>query len=167
LDSIRGIAALYVTIAHCRGSLWMGGSEFVKQFPRDTWSISDYFVMGTSMATRLAVEFVIVFFLLSGFSIAHSLSGDKSPLPFYKRRLVRIYPSYIMALMWAAAVYLITKAIFPQWYDGSYSDFSFVRTVQMNDFFNWDTILGNLFYVPGNGFVTPFWSLTYEVIFYL
>ena len=99
LDSIRGIASLYVAIGHCRGILWVGGNEFSKMFPRDTWSIGDYLMFGTSMLTRLAVEFVIVFFVLSGFSIAHSLSGNTSPLQFYKRRFIRIYPSYVAALI--------------------------------------------------------------------
>src|SRR5690606_38767614 len=120
LDSIRGIAALYVTIAHCRGSLWMGGNEFMRQTPMEAWSVIDYMTFGTSLLTRLAVEFVIVFFLLSGFSIAHSLSENRSALPFYKRRLVRIYPSYLVALLWAALIFIATKALFPQWYDGSY-----------------------------------------------
>lgn len=119
------------------------------------------------MLTRLAVEFVIVFFLLSGFSIAHSLSDNKSPIPFYKRRIVRIYPSYLAALAWAALIFIITRAIFPQWYDGRYTEFSFIRTMQMNDFFEWKIVLKNLLYLPGEGFITPFWSLTFEVIFYL
>lgn len=167
LDSIRGIAALYVTIAHCRGSLWMGGNEFMNQFPRASWDAGDYLVFGTSMLTRLAVEFVILFFLLSGFSIAHSLSGNKSPVPFYQRRFVRIYPSYITALIWAGLVFIGTRAVFPQWYDGTYADFSFIRTIQMNDFFEWKRVLGNLLYLPGEGFITPFWSLTFEIMFYL
>ena len=167
LDSIRGLAALYVTIAHCRGSLWIGGSEFSRMFPRENWNIGDYLIFGSSMLTRLAVEFVIVFFLLSGFSIAHSLSGNRDPLPFYKRRFIRIYPPYIMALVWAGVVFLLTRALFPQWYDGSMTQFSFIRTVQMNDYFEPGRMLRNLFYMPGEGFITPFWSLTYEVIFYL
>ena len=167
LDSIRGIASLYVAIAHCRGTLWMGGAAFTEMFPRDTWTAWQYIVFGSSMLTRLAVEFVIVFFLLSGFSIAHSLATNKSPLPFYKRRLVRIYPPYLAALLFAAIVFLITRAVFPQWYDGSYTEFSFIRTMQMNDFFEPDQIARNIFYMPGTGFITPFWSLTYEVIFYL
>lgn len=167
LDSIRGIASLYVAIAHCRGTLWIGGNEFIKMFPLETWSVGDYLVVGSSMLTRLAVEFVIVFFLLSGFSIAHSLSGDKSPLPFYKRRLIRIYPSYLAALVWAGLIFLATRAIFPEWYDGSMKDFAFLRTMQMNDYFETEVVVKNLLYMPGTGFITPFWSLTYEVIFYL
>lgn len=167
LDSIRGIASLYVAIAHCRGCLWIGGSEFMKMFPVDTWNIWDYAMFGTSMLTRLAVEFVIVFFLLSGFSIAHSLSLSKNPLPFYKRRLIRIYPSYITALLWAGLIFLATKMLFPQWYDGSMTEFAFIRTNQMTDYFKTETIIKNLFYMPSEGFIAPFWSLTYEVIFYL
>lgn len=167
LDSIRGIAALYVAIAHCRGTLWMGGSEYSKLFPRDGWHISDYIIFGSSMLTRLAVEFVIVFFVLSGFSIAHSLASDKSPLRFYKRRLIRIYPSYVMALVWAGIIFVLTKWMFPQWYNGLYNQFAFLRTMEMNEFFKPAKVVGNLFYMPMHGFVGPFWSLTYEVMFYL
>lgn len=178
LDSIRGIAALYVAIAHCRGVLWMGGSEFLKRFPRSTWDVGDYLMFGTSMLTRLAVEFVIVFFVLSGFSIAHSLSGDKSPLQFYKRRFIRIYPSYLIALLWAGVVYLLTKQWHREWYDGtavkaavdagkSLSNVTFVRSEEMNNFFTPAQVVQNIFYMPGKGYVKPFWSLTYEVIFYL
>jgi peptidoglycan/LPS O-acetylase OafA/YrhL len=178
LDSIRGIASLYVAIAHCRGVLWIGGSEFLKKFPRETWDMGDYLLFGTSMLTRLAVEFVIVFFVLSGFSIAHSLSSEKSPLQFYKRRFIRIYPSYLIALVWAGAVFLLTKYWHPEWYNGetikaateagiSPGNITFIRSDEMNSYFNGSQIIQNIFYLPGKGYITPFWSLTYEVIFYL
>lgn len=178
LDSIRGIASLYVVIAHCRGVLWIGGSEFLEMFPRDTWGWWDYVMFGTSMLTRLAVEFVIVFFVLSGFSIAHSLTGNKSPLSFYKRRFIRIYPSYLAALVWAGAIFLITRYWHPEWYDHrtidaalqygiDYDKTAFMRADEMNSFFDTNVVVGNLFYMPGGGYITPFWSLTYEVIFYL
>jgi peptidoglycan/LPS O-acetylase OafA/YrhL len=178
LDSIRGIASLYVVIAHCRGVLWIGGSEFLKKFPISTWGMGDYLMFGTSMLTRLAVEFVIVFFVLSGFSIAHSLSSDKSPLPFYKRRFIRIYPSYVVALIWAGLIFVITRYLYPQWYDGhiihaaldagiSPGNIAFTRSDEMNSYFTGSQILQNLVYLPGKGYITPFWSLTYEVIFYL
>lgn len=167
LDSIRGIAALYVATAHCRGTLWIGGSEFIKMFPRNTWNLWDYFMFGSSMLTRLAVEFVIVFFVLSGFSIAYSLKSNRSPLQFYKRRFIRIYPSYLVALIWAGVVFGITYYWHPEWYDGTYTQAAFSRTIEMKDYFHWDVIVRNLFYMPGQGFITPFWSLTYEVMFYL
>jgi peptidoglycan/LPS O-acetylase OafA/YrhL len=167
LDSIRGIASLYVAISHARGVLWMGGDQFMKMFPVDTWGISHYMIFGTSMLTRLAGEFVIVFFVLSGFSIAHSLSSNQSVLQFYKRRFIRIYPSYLTALFFAAVVYVVTKYWHPQWYDGTITTFCFERTAEMKNFFDPVQVVKNLFYMPGRGFITPFWSLTYEVIFYL
>lgn len=168
LDSIRGIAALFVTIAHCRGTLWIGGSEFIKMFPRDTWSVWDYFIFGISMLTRLSVEFVIVFFVLSGFSIAHSLSSNTSVKQFYLRRLIRIYPSYLVALIWAGLIFALTRYWHPNWYDGSWTEFAFQRTVPMNTFFEPSVILRNVFYLTDEqGLIAPFWSLTYEVIFYI
>jgi peptidoglycan/LPS O-acetylase OafA/YrhL len=166
LDSIRGIASLYVVIAHCRGVLWIGGSEFMRMFPREAWGGWDYFAFGSSMLTRLAVEFVIVFFVLSGFSITHSLSGNTSVPGFYKRRFIRIYPPYVVALIWAGLIFVGTRYLFPQWYDGSLTQFAFIRTLEMNDYLTWDVMLKNLFYMPSAGFISPFWSLTYEVIFY-
>lgn len=167
LDSIRGIAALVVVVAHCRGTLWIGGGEFAKMFPRDTWSFWDYLVFGFSMFTRLSVEFVIVFFILSGFSIAHSLAANKSIKQFYLRRLIRIYPPYVVALIWAGLVFLLTRYWHPNWYDGSLSTFAFMRTGPMNSFFEPGVIARNLLYMADEtGFIAPFWSLTYEVIFY-
>ena len=168
LDSIRGIASLFVTIAHCRGTLWMGGGEFLKMFPRETWSAWDYVIFGASMFTRLSVEFVIVFFVLSGFSIAHSLSSNTSVKQFYLRRLIRIYPSYIVALIWAGLIFALTRYWFPEWYDGSMTKFAFERTVPMNSFFEPAVMLRNIFYMTDEqGMIAPFWSLTYEVIFYI
>ena len=167
LDSIRGIAALYVTIAHCRGVLWVGGERFMQMFHRSEWGTWDYFIIGTSMLTRLAVEFVIVFFVLSGFSIAHSLSTNKSPVSFYRRRFIRLYPPYVMALIFAGIIFLVTRYWHPQWYDGTQTQYAYIRTMEMNNYFDWDVVLKNLFYMPTTGFITPFWSLTYEVIFYL
>jgi peptidoglycan/LPS O-acetylase OafA/YrhL len=167
LDSVRGIASLYVVIAHCRGCLWIGGNEFLKKFPYETWNVGDYLMFGTSMLTRLAVEFVIIFFVLSGFSIAHSLSSNKSILQFYKRRFIRIYPSFLVALVWAGLVFVVTRYWYPQWYDGTMTDFAYIRAYEMNNYFDWDVMLKNIFYMPSGGFIAPFWSLTYEVIFYL
>src|SRR5690606_6348267 len=59
------------------------------------------------------------------------------------------------------------RAIFPEWYDGSMRNYAFIRTNQMNDYLDPVVMLKNLFYMPSEGFITPFWSLTYEVIFYL
>ncbi|MGZ5192106.1 MAG: acyltransferase family protein, partial [Flavisolibacter sp.] len=127
LESLRGMAALYVCIGHSRGNLWIGGEHYLKLHPRETLGITDYLVLGLNMLTRLSTEFVIVFFVLSGFSIAHSLRNSTQPGPFYKRRFIRLYPPYLVAIFWAMAVFLIIQALMPQLTDRTYSSPTFDR----------------------------------------
>jgi peptidoglycan/LPS O-acetylase OafA/YrhL len=167
LDSIRGLASLYVVIAHCRGILWVGGKVFLNENPINNWGVLDAFKFGFSMLTRLAVEFVIIFFVLSGFSIAYSLSRKQKKNMFYLKRLIRIYPPYIVALIWAGIVFLVTREMNPHFYENIYEGLVYERYVQMLDFLNIEVIFKNLVYMPSEGFITPFWSLSHEVIFYL
>lgn len=158
LDGLRGIAALYVVINHCRGHLTMGGTEYARLVPLSQWSITDKLYYSALQLTSLGREFVIFFFVLSGFSIAHSLTGkNKNFFSFYQRRLVRLYPPYVAALAWAALVFFIVQqreplALGP----GSYSVFH-----------DTNTILSNLIYIPKGSLIGQFWSLTHEVIFYI
>lgn len=145
----------------------MGGKQFLAQNPIDSWGFTDYFIFGISMSTRLAVEFVIVFFVLSGFSIAHSLRNKRDSLGFYKRRLIRIYPPYIIALIWAGLVYYITYKLNPDFYTLHYNALTMSRYTQMNQFFDPIIMLKNLIYIPMKGFITQFWSLSHEAIFYI
>lgn len=167
LDSIRGIASTYVMIAHCRGVLWIGGNRFLQENPIETWSFADYLVLLSSLSTRLAVEFVIVFFVLSGFSIAYSLNKNKNILSFFKKRLVRIYPPYLAALVWAGLVFIITKELHPEFYEGKFITPTFDRYNQMNDYLALSKLFEKLLYMTTQGFTVPFWSLAHEVIFYL
>ena len=83
LDALRGVAALYVCVAHARGLLWMGMGQYLKLHPFNTWKIYDYLIAALMSVTKLSGEFVIFFFVLSGFSIAHSLASKNSYLPFF------------------------------------------------------------------------------------
>jgi len=168
LESLRGLAALYVCIAHCRGVLWIGGEYFTSQHPRSTWGVLDYMTISLTMLTRLSTEFVIIFFVLSGFSIAHSLRNSTQPGGFYKRRFIRLYPPYLMAIIYAMAVAWCLRAAFPHYFDGTYHTAVFERLSTSNGLFNWKTFALNLVYFPQmGGLLNPFWSLTHEVIFYL
>jgi peptidoglycan/LPS O-acetylase OafA/YrhL len=168
LESLRGLAALYVCIGHCRGVLWIGGEHYLKLHPRDTLTFSDYLVLGLNMLTRLNSEFVIVFFVLSGFSIAHSLRNNKQVLPFYKRRFVRLYPPYVAALVWAMLIVGGIQLLLPHFSDGTFQTPTFDRLRDSRGLFEAGGIARNLFYMPQlGGVLTPFWSLTQEVIFYI
>lgn len=154
LDGLRGIAALYVVINHCRGNMLIGGTELSQLVPIDEWSITTKIYYAALQFTSLGTEFVILFFVLSGFSIAHSLANKSALVPFYSRRLIRLYWPYLIALFWAFAVYKVIA---------HHSIFNLKESV----FDNTSNILSNLFYIPKGELIPQFWSLSYEIIFYL
>lgn len=170
LDALRGFAALYVCIAHARGVLWMGMNQYLTIHPFSTWQISDYFMAAMMAATKLSAEFVIFFFVLSGFSIAHSLSSGSNYLNFLKKRAIRLYPTYILGLVWAGIVILIVKEYRPEYFSGELNSNNplFERFQNSNNFFTPKEIINNLLYNPNvSSIIAPYWSLVYEVIFYL
>jgi peptidoglycan/LPS O-acetylase OafA/YrhL len=168
LESLRGLAALYVCIGHSRANLWIGGEKYLELHSNSGLGLYDYLILGLNMLTRLSTEFVVIFFVLSGFSIAHSLNKSLSPLPFYKRRAIRLYPPYLGALLWAMLVVWIIRLCFPQFSNGTFTTPSFNRIAASNQLLSWDVFLKNIFYMPQlDGILRPFWSLIMEVIFYL
>ena len=170
LDALRGLAALYVCIAHSRGIFWMGMTEYLKVHPFKSWMIYDYFLALIMASTKLSSEFVIFFFVLSGFSIAHSLVSRNIYTDFLKKRFLRLYPTYLVGLFWAGIVLIIAMKYRSVFFDGRYNYLNvlFEKFQNSKTFFNTNQILNNLFYNPDiNSIIGPYWSLVYEVIFYL
>ena len=157
LDGLRGLAATYVVINHSRGFVQRGGAELAKEIPFDNWSIFDNLYYSGLQLTTLGKEFVVFFFVLSGFSIAHSLTKKPEIFPFYKRRLIRLYPPYILALIYAALVFLLVSTFTPNVFNG----------YEISVFDNVEYVVLNLFYFPKGSLIDQFWSLTHEVIFYI
>jgi peptidoglycan/LPS O-acetylase OafA/YrhL len=89
LESLRGIAAFYVVLNHSRGWLW-AGAHYLQH--RGGSTLLDKLGAAINQSTRLGHEAVIIFFVLSGLSIGHSVTQGSSPLRLYKRRLFRLYP---------------------------------------------------------------------------
>ena len=73
LDGLRGIAAVYVVFNHSRGNLFIGGVKYSEIKSRELWSFFEKTYFSALQLTSLGREFVILFFILSGFSIAFSL----------------------------------------------------------------------------------------------
>jgi peptidoglycan/LPS O-acetylase OafA/YrhL len=157
LDGLRGIAAVYVLFNHARGNLFIGGVKYAQIKNIADWSFGDKIFFSALRLTSLGREFVILFFVLSGFSIAYSLSKSKSRKTFYLRRVIRIYPPYIFALLWAFIVFVFLKNWAPEALaPGSVSVFSSIKAALLN-----------LFYVDNGSLIIQFWSLKFEVIFYI
>ncbi len=141
LDWLRGAAAVYVVMNHLRGSLWIGGEKLLSISP----TFSNYLVAAALQVTSLGEEAVILFFVLSAFAMAHSVKTSSGIARFYTKRIVRIWPPYIAATIFA----LLVGAI--------------IGDTSVRDRF-WQIIF---YYQPGgNALTAQFWSLPYEVLFY-
>lgn len=94
--------------------------------------------------TSMGTEAVTLFFVLSGFSMAHSSLTSTGFGRFYLKRVVRIWPPYVAAAVTALLIgHLIGDEDLRH------------RFVQV------------LFYIhPGTTLTPQFWSLPYEVLFY-
>ena len=155
LDFLRGAAALYVVFGHARGHLFAGGEHIAKTRPLD-WL--DYAWLALLQATSLGTEAVILFFVLSGFAMAHSVSRARSTKEFYIKRTIRIWPAYIAAtvLAFGVAAIILNSGLSTQ----------LTQNVAASRW-DWVSFLAMAFYVAVDTTLTAqFWSLPHEIIFY-
>lgn len=171
LHIIRGLAALYVAIGHSKVVFWAGGQEYIKTFPIEKWGLLDYLVFAIDMLSSSAEEFVIVFFILSGFFIAFSFERNNwSFKDFLINRVVRIYPPYLFSVLLAILVFL-----FIDYYNPSLLNFGSTKPIvlRMSRSFhelNLSGFIKSLFYLPQQDYIAgnlSYWSLLPEWIFYL
>lgn len=145
LDLLRFIAAFVVFAGHYRGAFFVEYSLL----PEKNHNI---FVQLFYFLTRIGHEAVIVFFVLSGFfvfgmGVKRCLLGKYDGYNYVVDRTVRIALPLVASLL-----FLVVKNII--------CGFST----------NWWVIFGNLFSLQGilcEPAVGPFWSLSYEVWFYV
>jgi peptidoglycan/LPS O-acetylase OafA/YrhL len=158
LDFMRGFAAVYVVINHVRGSFFKGGSRTIAE-ATEPLNLYDYFSIGLLQLTGLGTEFVILFFCVSGFAMAHSILHTPSVVQFYKRRLIRIWPPYLVAIALAACVCVLSVSLDPE---------SSVSLKCAERLCTAEGLLLMATYVKvASPMTAQFWSLPYEVIFYL
>src|SRR5260221_14339115 len=106
LDGLRGFAALYVMIGHARWLLWEGFHEGFSLHP-ELYNGLEKLVAYSTLLVRYGHQMVMLFFVLSGFVIHLRYSkalhnGSSEPfdlIPFLIRRLKRIYPPLVFALL--------------------------------------------------------------------
>ncbi len=158
LDFMRGVAAVYVVINHVRGNFFKGGARTIADAV-EPLGIYDYISISALQLTSLGTEFVILFFCVSGFAMAHSMLHTPSAAQFYTRRLIRIWPPYLVAIGLAALVCLLYIWVDP------------ASSVSQKCAGRLCTAEGLLLMATYMKVTTPitaqFWSLPYEVIFYL
>ncbi|WGG49809.1 acyltransferase family protein [Rugamonas sp. DEMB1] len=138
LDGIRGLAAIFVLIRHT-GGLW--NVEFFHSY--------------------LAVD---IFFMLSGFVIAHAYderinNGTISIFNFVQVRVIRLYPVYIFSLL-LISIFLFGQMIVGKHFN-SFELMQFASMVALTAIFLPSHVRGDNALFPING---PYWSLFFELI---
>jgi len=148
IDALRGLAALAVVIHHL-----LAPGLFTTTFDK----ILPSFLMAASFYARTGVQ---IFFVLSGFVIAHSLRDNpltfKSIGNFILRRQIRLDPPYWCVLIIALLLHRVELAM---------------PTVDTQPMPNMATILTNVFYLQNLLEARPIvwvaWTLCIEIQFYL
>src|SRR5262249_41218096 len=106
---------------------------------------------------------VIVFFVLSGFVIAHVLATrERSPLEYVSSRFGRLYSVVVPALILTAAANYSIELKFPAAF-ASYGDSTMMVLRYLAT-----SVYVNRFWMPPDlePANAPFWSLSFEVVYY-
>jgi len=138
IQMLRGIASLLVVLLHCT----VNSSEALqKNF------FGNFFSFGGAG--------VDIFFVLSGFIITYtnfkSIGKADHFSFFFKRRIVRIYPTYWIII----SMFLLLQVVLPSFYRSHFS-------------FDLKNIFSTYLLFPGHVMVNGVsWTLSYEIFFYL
>jgi peptidoglycan/LPS O-acetylase OafA/YrhL len=150
LDLLRGWAIFLVFVDHSLGTAFS-----LDQLPWGPW-FRDFTVPRSYLAllpTTFGWIGVAIFFVVSGFCIHLSFSRHLDWWIFFQRRFFRIYPPYLVALLFFALVYPISKLHFT----------SLIDTAQ---FISHLTLLHNFDQRSFFGINQSFWSIAVEVQLY-
>lgn len=153
LDLVRFSAALMVFLEHFREHTRNSLSAF--------WNAHPFWYSHSNPYSQTAV---IIFFVLSGYVIAHVMATrERTPLEYSASRFGRLYSVVVPALLLTAACNFLMALRYPHAFD-SYGEtttmvFRYLGTALfMNSFWLWsDLDLAN----------APFWSLSFEAAYYV
>jgi peptidoglycan/LPS O-acetylase OafA/YrhL len=172
LETLRGLAALYVLVHHARWFLWAGYTNGYLKQPESFNLFNKALVYFFSLFIY-GHEAVIFFFILSGFVIhlkyANNLNKNITRFnlkEYLFRRVKRIYPPLLFALLFTFLIDSLGKYYGYPIYSNS-TPFPIVK-----DNFTWTTLAGNLSFLM-NTYIDPWgsdfalWSLKFEWWFYM
>lgn len=168
IDALRGFAAVWVLLLHVRELMWVGLSEWTRG-PKPPFGI-DMLLGWASLPFRYGGWAVLLFFVISGYCIHRPNAVRQTKDPSYRiaiasylrRRLRRIYPVLIAALLLTLALDTASRALVPADSPlldklGDHSALCFLGNVA--------TLQNDLCPVYGSNVVL--WSLGIEVQLYL
>lgn len=149
LDALRFIAAFMVLLSHSRNT-------FFPEYGALPAEQHNLLTMAFTMFCRMGHEAVIIFFVLSGFLVGgrgfeRIKAGTMNVKSYAIDRFSRIYPPLLAAIIFCGISVYVTGETYC-------TDFT------------WQNALGNILNLQGiccDSVVSPFWSLNYEVWFYV
>lgn len=155
LDGLRGVAAILVLFYHV-----FEGFAFAEA----TNGVGSGIITTLNHA-HIAVDF---FFILSGFVISYAYDnrwGQMSMGQFFKRRLIRLHPMYVMGAVMGFAAFAFVG--FERW-DGTMAPTGWVMMALLLTIFMIPAVPGLPYEVRGNGEMFPLngsaWSLFFEYV---
>lgn len=176
LDGLRGLAALYVLVAHARWLLWEGYSEGYVQHP-EAYPLPAKLLMYFFSTFRYGHAAVMLFFVLSGFVIhlryAKQLNAQPDSahfdwIPFVVRRFRRLYPPLLFAILLTLVLDSLGAALgFPIYFQQTAYPLVNANVTSSHDL---SRLFEALFLIPESGdwgTNGPLWSLKYEWWFYM
>jgi len=175
LDILRGLAAFYVLVGHAKWLLWEGYTEGYKNHP-ELYSFIDKIQVFGFASFAFGHQAVMLFFVLSGFVIHYSSynqslkSGEFSILTYLGKRIKRIYPPFLFAILLTFVLDMVGMNLGYNIYFGT-TNFWLMNKNIISDL-SVETLLGNLgmlqtLVTPVWGTNGPLWSLMYEWWFYI
>jgi peptidoglycan/LPS O-acetylase OafA/YrhL len=161
LDGLRGVAALVVVLSHIveAGSPALANGLLDGTPPR---GVAGLFVSTPLTVVWAGPEFVIVFFVLSGYVLTAGLRGRMKAGRYYPARLVRLYlPVWASVGCALALAALVTPQFLPgatDWLNG------FAPPITFGSVWHALVLIGP---VPGATVNGVLWSMHWEVLFSL
>jgi len=161
VESVRGIAAVYVVISHLL--IFLRAKTY---FAND--SIGHYIV---SLFYNYGHSAVLLFFIVSGFSIHYTsidrpLNKRSGVVFYYFLRLRRIYPVFLLTVAITLAITYIGYILNLIDYKNHFDVISFNQIIWTLLFATDRDYIEGIFVatISTNG---PLWSLSYEILYYL
>jgi peptidoglycan/LPS O-acetylase OafA/YrhL len=172
LHIVRGFAAFLVVLFHSKWPFWIGGSAFFARHRFSDLSLIDKLGVALAMISGNGTAMVIVFFVLSGFMISYSYTKNSwTYKDFLINRALRIYIPYIMSALLAGLALYMAWRLSAGFFLKNFADDYNANVIDAYKNLTIKNFMASLlfYHTGGNyfGFNNAYWSLLYEMIFYL
>jgi peptidoglycan/LPS O-acetylase OafA/YrhL len=150
---IRFIAATLVLYGHCYPLTGLGNNDYLTIASRGIFPTSH---MG-----------VCIFFIVSGFLVSQSLQNSKNIIDFLWKRVIRIFPGLMVALLFCVFIIgILCTTLSTIQYLQSRETYQFFKILKLYPYFS-DRLPGIFENLPEKSVNGSLWTLAYEVTMYL